>query len=104
MCFSNLPIEFDEDGDPHLAEAAEAVSEPGECDHEGSAPEGTDCGCTGVDTTESDADVIHEADSDEAFAEILDEVSEATRTHLADGTDETADPEPARRRDSAEGD
>lgn len=33
MCFSNLPIEFDEHGDPYLAEEAETVDRPSEEAH-----------------------------------------------------------------------
>lgn len=91
MCFSNLPIEFDEDGDPYLADAAEEVSEPGT--HTTSAH---DCGCP------ERADALDDADPEEAFADILESVTDAGRSHLTDDTTEA--PDAGRERDTAEGD
>lgn len=65
MCFSNLPIEFDENGDPYLAEAAEAVHQPG-------------CGC------DADADLA-ELDPEAAFEDIVESVPDDVRRHLEDG-------------------
>lgn len=49
MCFSNLPVEFDESGDPYLAAEAEDV-------------EHVDCGCeTDVAIAEDDPEAVFEA-------------------------------------------
>ena len=37
MCFSNLPIEFDDEGNPYLAEEADGVEEGSSPDHRNSA-------------------------------------------------------------------
>lgn len=97
MCFSNLPVEFDDEGDPYLADEAEEVSQPGVCDHDHAGSVPGDCGCGAAD------DVTLDEAPDEAFEEILESVTDATRSHLADGVDvDGADA--SRSRDSAEGD
>lgn len=71
MCMSNLPIEFDENGDPYLAEAADEVDVPG-------------CGC--------EDDVALEAlDPEAAFEDIVESVPDDVRERL-EGPAETADP------------
>ena len=50
MCFSNLPVEFDESGDPYLAEEADDVEHV------------ADCGCgTDVALDEEDPEAVFEA-------------------------------------------
>lgn len=73
MCFSNLPIEFDENGDPSLAEEADDVERPG-------------CGCEEV--------ALEELDPEEAFHDIVASVPEGVRDHL----DEAENPPEATQR------
>ncbi|MFB6168099.1 MAG: hypothetical protein ABEJ43_04555 [Haloferacaceae archaeon] len=70
MCFSNLPLEFDEDGNPYLAEEADDIERPGEHDH------AADCGCG---TAEGDLD----ADPEAAYETIVESLPEAAREHVA---------------------
>lgn len=70
MCFSNLPIEFDEEGNPYLADEAEEVEDPGNHDRDdervrdaGEAPLG--------------------ADPEAAYAEIVADVPDRVREELA---------------------
>lgn len=73
MCFSNLPVEFDEDGNPYLAEEAESVDQPpGHVD---------DCGC---DLGESVTDVDLSADPEDAYETILSGLRDDARKHLGD--------------------
>ena len=67
MCMSNLPIEFDEHGDPYLAEEAEAVDRPA-------------CGC-GEDVAVDDLDPA------EAFDDIAESVPDDVLEHLDEGPD-----------------
>ena len=67
MCFSNLPIEFDENGTPYLKEEAEDVHRPG-------------CGC-------EDDIALEELDPEEAFDDIVEAVPEDVQEHL-EGTDD----------------
>jgi hypothetical protein len=74
MCFSNLPVEFDEDGDPYLADEADDVTSPGE-DRVGAVAD--DCSCA----AEKDAiDAAPEA----AYDAILAEIPETARSDLTD--------------------
>lgn len=69
MCFSNLPIEFDEQGNPTLADDADSVDEFAAC------------GC--------DETVALETDDPEAAVEaVLSTVPESVR-EAVEGTDET---------------
>lgn len=55
MCFSNLPVEFDEEGNPYLADEAEDVEQPGTCTHDG------DCNCAADDDEiETDPEATYE--------------------------------------------
>lgn len=98
MCFSNLPVEFDDQGDPYLADDADEVSEPGECDHDHGDATIHGCGCGEA------ADAALDADPEEAFEEILESVTDATRTHLTGTTDPDDGTGAVRGRNSAEGD
>jgi|AntDeeMetagen134_2_1112570.scaffolds.fasta_scaffold01182_8 hypothetical protein len=99
MCFSNLPVEFDADGDPYLADEADDVASPGEDDQVGTIDD--DCGCN------PDADTAIDAAPEAAYDAILAEMPETTISVLTDGdtaateVDSSADD---RRRDAAEGD
>jgi hypothetical protein len=80
MCFSNLPIEFDEEGNPRLAEEAEEVERPA-------------CGC--ID--DAPALALDEDDPEEAFEEIVESVPDEVRARLdASGEDESERLEPPR--------
>lgn len=70
MCFSNLPIEFDDEGNPYLADEAEEVDEPGTHDREERA---TDAGEAPLD-----------ADPEAAYAEIVECVPESVREVLGE--------------------
>lgn len=72
MCFSNLPVEFDEEGDPYLADEADEVERPGDVDHDHPA-----CDCD-VET----GDVRLSADPEAAFEAIVGSLPEGARTHL----------------------
>ena len=67
MCMSNLPIEFDENGDPHLAEEADEVDPPA-------------CGC-------GDDVVLDDLDATEAFDDIAATVPDDVLEHLEDAPD-----------------
>ena len=65
MCFSNLPIEFDEAGNPYLAEDADAVERV------------DDCGCgTDVGIEEDDPEAVVDA--------VLSSVPEDVREEIGD--------------------
>lgn len=81
MCFTNLPVEFDENGDPYLAEVADDVDRPDTAEHDHAA-EACDC---------ADADAPLEADPEAAYETLVAAVSDATRDHLTDGTEATGD-------------
>jgi len=79
MCFSNLPLEFDEDGNPYLAEEADEVDRPGEGgghahDH-GDGPAG-DCGCGAI---EAELD----ADPEGAYEAIVESLPDSARERVA---------------------
>jgi hypothetical protein len=65
MCFSNLPIEFDENGEPYLAEEADEVDR-------------LDC-AEGV--------ALEELDPEAAFDDIVASVSDDIVEHLGETTD-----------------
>jgi hypothetical protein len=71
MCFSNLPIEFDEQGNPALAEVADTVEDPGTHDHDEHA----------VDTDEVPT---LDADPEAAYAEIMESVPESVHEEISD--------------------
>lgn len=98
MCFSNLPVEFDENGDPYLADDADAITHPGD---EDSVGDGTD-GCACV----ADADLSLDEAPEEAYDAILASVPETARSHLtsATGAESDADSDDRHGRDSAESD
>ena len=70
MCFSNLPIEFDANGDPYLAEEAEDVERP--------------------DTVDTRTDEALDIAPQEAYEAILNGVPRSTRERLA-GTGSDSD-------------
>jgi len=86
MCFTNLPIEFDEEGNPYLNEQeAEAVERP-EVDPDADYEDMDEVGCVEGDPGEPLADV----DSEAAYGSIPDELPEAV-SELVGETDERAD-------------
>ena len=86
MCFSNLPIEFDEAGDPYLAEEADAVEHADDCDC------GHDVG-------------IDEDDPGAVVDDVLSSVPEAVREEIErDGDRRKSVAGDARADDPAEGD
>ena len=63
MCFSNLPIEFDEAGNPYLADEAEDVEHV------------ADCGCgTDVAIDEEDPEAVFEAVASTVPEEVREEL------------------------------
>lgn len=94
MCFSNLPIEFNEEGDPYLAEDAAEVDDVS----------ASGCGCG----THAEDVPLEAADPEEMYAEIMATMPRSVRERLADGAEEQGDavegPGGAGHRDSAEGD
>jgi hypothetical protein len=67
MCMSNLPIEFDENGDPHLAEEADDVDRPA-------------CGC-------GEAAALDDGDPADAYEEIVESVPDDVLDHLEAGVE-----------------
>jgi hypothetical protein len=76
MCFSNLPVAFDDEGNPYLAEEAEDVDPPGNIDARGDVDTSADadgstsggdraCGCSAepgeVALDEGDPEATYEA-------------------------------------------
>jgi len=92
MCFSNLPIEFDEAGDPHLAEEAEDVEHV------------ADCGCgTDIAIDEEDPEAVFEA----VASTIPEDVREQLGWQVGDATGGPAEgetPAESRRNERAGGD
>ncbi|MFT4921550.1 MAG: hypothetical protein ACI8XM_000751 [Haloarculaceae archaeon] len=78
MCFSNLPIEFDEQGNPHLVDDAE---------EDGAEEDGTHepTGVAERATREDGLDPEHRYDA------ILDDLPDRAREHLDTKTDHRAD-------------
>jgi hypothetical protein len=66
MCFSNLPIEFDEEGNPYLAEEADDVEHV------------ADCGC-GADVA------IDETDPETVYEDIVSSIPESVREEIVGG-------------------
>ena len=87
MCFSNLPIEFDEEGNPYLAEEADEVD---------AVPE-QGCGCG----AQAEEVPLEEADPEAMAEDILAAVSGPVGDRHADGVEEGSSPD---HRNSAEGD
>ena len=79
MCFSNLPIEFDEAGDPYLADEAEDVERV------------ADCGCeTDVGIDEEDPEAVFEAVASTVPESVREELGWAVEDATdGDGTVET---------------
>ena len=74
MCFSNLPVEFDEDGDPYLADEADDVTSPGENDRIGAVAD--DRGRA------AEEDVAIDAAPEAAYDAILAAMPETARADL----------------------
>ena len=83
MCFSNLPIEFDEDGNPYLAAEADDVDRP-TVSADDSAPS---CDCDG----ETDDVALDDADPEAMYEEILETMPSDVREQLADSGGRTGD-------------
>lgn len=79
MCFSNLPIEFDDEGNPYLADEAEEVEEPGNRDHQSHDHNHDDE--VAADTGKAPA---LDADPEAAYAEIVADVPESVREELVE--------------------
>ncbi|WP_396611345.1 hypothetical protein ACH9L7_14195 [Haloferax sp. S1W] len=83
MCFSNLPLEFDEDGNPFLAKEAEAVERPEESHNHDSDAIDRDSG-----TDNPDADVAADphadvaADPEAAYEAIVASLPASARHHV----------------------
>ena len=78
MCFSNLPIEFDDDGNPYLADEADDVERPAPSD---AAPE-SNCGCSST----TDDVALDEADPEAMYEAILQTVPRDVRERLAEAS------------------
>jgi hypothetical protein len=98
MCFSNLPVEFDENGDPYLADEADDVTHPDEDDQVGAIAD--DCGCAPEDNATIDAA------PEEAYDAILAAVPETARSDLTSTTspDTNSDADDRPTRETAGGD
>jgi hypothetical protein len=84
MCFSNLPVEFDEQGNPYLAQEAEEIER--------------------ADATLDETDETLEAAPYEAYEAILDDMPQSVQEQLA-GSDLVPDTgHAASSHDSAESD
>ncbi|PSP88911.1 hypothetical protein BRC90_06265 [Halobacteriales archaeon QS_4_69_34] len=80
MCFDSLPIEFDESGEPSLADDAENVTQPGTDDQVG-VGEGRGCA--------PDAEAAIDAAPEAAYDAILSAVPETARSQVIDAATET---------------
>jgi hypothetical protein len=85
MCFDSLPIEFDESGEPSLADDAENVTQPGTDDQVG-VVEGREC----APDAEAAIDAAPiDAAPEAAYDAILSAVPETARAQLIDAAAET---------------
>lgn len=86
MCFTNLPIEFDEEGNPYLnKEEMENVEQP-DCDHDHGFED-----LDKVGTVEGDpGPALADLDSDEVYDVVVDTLPESAREQIAE-TDKNAD-------------
>jgi division protein CdvB (Snf7/Vps24/ESCRT-III family) len=96
MCFSNLPVEFNEDGDPYLADEADDVTHPDEDDQVGAIAD--ECGCA------PEADATIDTAPEEAYDAILAAVPETARSDLTETSEIDSNTDDHRGRDAAEGD
>lgn len=77
MCFSNLPIEFDEEGNPHLADEADEI--------DGIPTSGCDCGADAEDVS------LDESDPEAVYEDVLRTMPPAVRERITDRTGATGD-------------
>ena len=84
MCFSNLPIEFDDEGNPYLAEEADDVDRPSGTG--AASASASNCGCA----NESDDVPLDEADPEAVYEEILETMPRDVRDQLPDSSDRSA--------------
>lgn len=96
MCFNEIHVEFDAEGNAYLGEEAEDPSYPGD-DPGNECPDHDDCWCA------HDADIPVETEPEEAYDAILSDVSENAR-ELLDDTPADSGRDGHRSRDSARGD
>ncbi|WP_049989602.1 hypothetical protein [Natrinema salifodinae] len=76
MCFSNLPIEFDDDGNPYLADEADDVDRPSDADEDHPSA------CGYADVTDDVA--LDESDPEAIYEEILETMPSDVREQLTD--------------------
>ena len=79
MCFSNLPIEFDDEGNPYLADDADGVDRM----PASKADSASTCGCS--DATDDVA--IEDADPEAIYEAILETMPGDVRERLTDPSD-----------------
>ena len=95
MCFSNLPIEFDEQGNPYLAEEADTVNQPGGGTHDHNHDHNHD------DHHRNETEG-GDPDPEAMYATIMDSLPEDARQRIAEAGETTPpngdahDKEPAR--------
>ena len=80
MCFSNLPIEFDDEGNPYLAEEAEDVDRPPASEAEFEST----CGCAEV----TDDVALDDADPEFLYESILETMPSDVRERLTDSNEQ----------------
>jgi hypothetical protein len=94
MCFSNLPVEFDDEGNPYLAEEADEVD---------ATPGATAAGCGCSDGAGEVG--LDEADPEATYEAILESMPGDVRERVAGTEEPLADGDSQRdRADSAESD
>ena len=76
MCFSNLPIEFDEEGNPYLTDEAEDVDRPSASEVESESGRGCSSTTDDVALADADPEAMYEA--------ILETVPRNAREQLTD--------------------
>jgi hypothetical protein len=79
MCFSNLPIEFDDEGNPYLAEEADEVDRTPASEAESASS----CGCT--DGTDDVA--LDDADPEALYEEIVETMPSDIHERLTDSSE-----------------
>ena len=85
MCFSNLPIEFDDEGNPYLADEADDVDRPSSAGAESECASASDCGCA----DESGDVPLNEADPEAVYEELLETMPSDVREQLVDSSGPT---------------
>lgn len=81
MCFTNLPIEIDENGDPYLADDADDIEHRSEAADRDDSPDLETYGCLGDDPGVP----ISELDDEDTYAAVMETLPKDVREGLHGG-------------------